>query len=42
VLVEAQVTVKGSRAAIWAAITSIENAAEIIRAPLAGLVRSRR
>ena len=29
-LVEAQVTVNGSRAAIWAAITDIENAAEII------------
>jgi hypothetical protein len=29
-IVEAQVTVNGSRAAIWAAITDIENAAEII------------
>jgi hypothetical protein len=29
-IVEAQVTVKGSKAAIWAAITNIENAAEII------------
>ena len=29
-LVEAQVTINGSRAAIWAAITNIENAAEII------------
>ena len=29
-LVEAQVTVNGSRAAIWAAITNIENASEII------------
>ena len=29
-LVEAQVTIKGSRAAIWAAITNIENAADII------------
>src|SRR5262249_30157405 len=29
-LVEAQVTVNGSKAAIWAAITNIENAAEII------------
>jgi hypothetical protein len=31
VFVEAQVTINGSRAAIWAAITSIENAPEIIR-----------
>ena len=30
-LVEAQVTIHGSRAAIWAAITDIENAAKIIR-----------
>src|SRR5262249_36157515 len=30
-LVEAQVTIHGSKAAIWAAITNIENAAEIIR-----------
>jgi hypothetical protein len=29
-LVEAQVTINGSRAAIWAAMTSIENASEII------------
>ena len=29
-LVEAQVTINGSRAAIWAAITNIENASEII------------
>src|SRR5687768_7399886 len=29
-IVEAQVTIKGSRAAIWAAITNIENASEII------------
>jgi hypothetical protein len=29
-LVEAQVTINGSRAAIWAAITDIENASEII------------
>jgi hypothetical protein len=29
-IVEAQVTVNGSRAAIWATITDIENAAEII------------
>ena len=29
-LVEAQITIKGSKAAIWAAITNIENAAEII------------
>ena len=29
-LVEAQVTINGSKAAIWAAITNIENAAEII------------
>lgn len=29
-LVEAQVTIKGSKAAIWAAITNIENATEII------------
>ena len=29
-IVEAQVTINGSRAAIWAAITNIENAAEII------------
>lgn len=30
-IVEAQVTINGSRAAIWAAITNIENAAEIFR-----------
>jgi hypothetical protein len=30
-IVEAQVTVNGSRAAIWAAIADIENAAETIR-----------
>lgn len=29
-LVEAQVTINGSKSAIWAAITDIENAAEII------------
>jgi hypothetical protein len=29
-IVEVQVTINGSRAAIWAAITNIENAAEII------------
>jgi hypothetical protein len=29
-IVEAQVTINGSRAAIWAAITDIENAAELI------------
>ena len=29
-LVEAQVTINGSKAAIWAAITDIENAAETI------------
>ena len=29
-LVEAQVTINGSKAAIWAAITNIENAAQII------------
>ena len=29
-LVEAQVTINGSKAAIWAAITNIENAADII------------
>jgi hypothetical protein len=29
-LVESQVTIKGSKAAIWAAITNIENAAEIL------------
>ena len=29
-IVEAQVTINGSRAAIWAAITDIENASEII------------
>jgi len=30
-IVEAQVTINGSRAAIWAVLTDIENAAEIIR-----------
>jgi hypothetical protein len=30
-LVEAQATINGSKAAIWAAITNIENASEIIR-----------
>jgi hypothetical protein len=30
-LVEAQVTINGSKAAIWAAITNIENASETIR-----------
>jgi hypothetical protein len=30
-IVEAQVTINGSRAAIWTAITNIENAAETIR-----------
>src|SRR5215216_3307408 len=29
-IVEAQVTINGSKAAIWAAMTNIENAAEII------------
>jgi hypothetical protein len=29
-IVEAQVTISGSRAAVWAAITDIENASEII------------
>jgi hypothetical protein len=29
-LVEAQVTIKGSKAAVWAAITDIENASKII------------
>ena len=29
-IVEAQVTIKGARAAVWAAITNIENASEII------------
>ena len=29
-IVEAQVTINGSKAAIWAAITNIENASEII------------
>jgi hypothetical protein len=29
-LVEAQVTINGSRAAVWAAITNIENASDII------------
>jgi hypothetical protein len=46
-LVEAQVTINGSRAAIWAAITDIENAAalmrgiekiEILERPATGLV----
>jgi hypothetical protein len=31
VIVEAQVTIRGSRAAIWAAITDLENAATTIR-----------
>ncbi len=30
-IVEAQVTINGSKAAVWAAIADIENAAEIIR-----------
>ena len=30
-IVEAQVTINGSKAAIWATITNIENASEIIR-----------
>src|SRR5262245_38373836 len=30
VIVEAQVTINGSKAAVWAAITNIENASEII------------
>jgi hypothetical protein len=30
-IVEAQVTINGSKAAIWAAVTNIENASEIIR-----------
>ena len=29
-IVEAQVTIKGSKAAVWAAITDIENASEVI------------
>src|SRR5690349_3854396 len=29
-LVEAQVTINGSKAAVWAAITDIENASEIV------------
>ena len=29
-IVEVQVAIKGSRAAVWAAITNIENASEII------------
>jgi carbon monoxide dehydrogenase subunit G len=29
-IVEAQVTINGSKTAVWAAITDIENAAEII------------
>ena len=29
-IVEAQVTINGSRAALWAAITNIENASETI------------
>ena len=46
-IVEAQVTINGSRAAIWAAITDIENAAnimsgiekiEVIEKPVNGLV----
>jgi hypothetical protein len=30
-LVEAQITIHGSKAAVWAAITNLENASEIIR-----------
>lgn len=30
-IVEAQVTINGSKAAVWAAITDIENASEIVR-----------
>jgi hypothetical protein len=46
-IVEAQVTINGSKAAIWAAITDIENAAktvrgiesiEVLEKPLAGLL----
>ena len=46
-IVEAQVTIKGSRAAIWAAITNIENASgiisgiqkiEVVEKPASGLV----
>src|ERR1700742_2464339 len=46
-IVEAQVTINGSRAAIWAAITDIENASEtisgienieVIEKPASGLV----
>src|SRR2546421_11790004 len=46
-LVEVQVTINGSRAAIWAAITNIENASEtisgiekieVVEKPAAGLV----
>jgi hypothetical protein len=49
-IVEAQVTINGSRAAIWAAITDIENASEtisgiekieIVERPANGLVRLR-
>src|SRR6476659_281779 len=49
-LVEAQVTINGSKAATWAAITNIENASEIINGienievlekPANGLVRLR-
>ena len=29
-IVEAQVTINGTKAAVWAAITNIENASEII------------
>src|SRR5262245_28873720 len=47
-IVEAQVTISGSKEAVWAAITNIENAAEFIRGikkievlekPAGGLVR---
>ena len=47
-VVEVQVTINGSRAAIWAAITNIENAAEtisgiekieVLEKPATGLVR---
>jgi hypothetical protein len=46
-IVEAQVTIKGSKAAVWAAITDIENAAEfmsgikkieVVEKPASGLV----
>ena len=38
-IVEAQVTINGSRAAIWAAITNIENASETISGIAAAWVK---